>query len=159
MGGVYQVEKAGAWPGMRHDVKKFLQRWVICTLAVLVATYLVKGIHCATVADVCVAALLLGILNAGLRPVLMFLTFPLLLLSFGLFQIIINATLLYFVGYVLRPHFYVDSFWSAIWGALVISIISLVLNTLTGTNSARVRIGRHRPPPGPDGGSGPVIDV
>lgn len=140
-------------------MKKFLQRWLICTFAVLVASYLVKGIHFATWVDLCVASLLLGILNAVLRPVLMLLAFPLLLLSLGLFQIIINAGLLYSVGYVLRPHFYVDGFWSAVWGALIISIISLVLNTLTRTGDSRIRVERHRRPPSADDGNGPVIDV
>ena len=140
-------------------MKLFFQRWLICTLAVLVATYLVTGIHFGTWADVCVASLLLGVLNASIRPILMLLTFPLLLFSLGLFQIIINAALLYFVGYVMKPHFFVDTFWDAIWGALIISFISLVLNTLTGTGNSRIRVQRGRRPPNSDGGNGPVIDV
>ena len=84
---------------------------------------------------------------------------PLLLFSLGLFQIIINAALLYFVGYVLKPHFFVDTFWDAIWGALIISFISLVLNTLTGVGNARVRVERRSRRSGSDGGNGPVIDV
>ena len=140
-------------------MKRFFQRWLICTLAVLVATYVVPGIHFATWADVCVASLLLGILNASIRPILMLLTFPLLLFSLGLFQIIINAALLYFVGYILKPHFFVDTFWDAIWGALIISFISLVLNTLTGVGNARVRVERRSRRSGSDGGNGPVIDV
>ena len=140
-------------------MRTFVLRWLICTIAVLVATYVVKGIHFAAWVDLCVASLLLGILNAVLRPILMLLTFPLLLVSLGLFQIIINAALLYSVGYVLRPHFYVDGFWNEIFGAVVISFISLILNVLMGTGNSRVRIeDRHRPP-GPDGGNGPVIDI
>jgi len=131
-------------------MKRFLQSWLICTLAVLVATYLVKGIHCGTWMDLCVASLLLGILNALIRPILMLLTFPLLLVTLGLFQLVINAALLYFVGYLLRPHFYVEQFWDAIWGALVISVISIILNALTGAAS---------PPRAPGGRGGPVIDV
>ncbi len=140
-------------------MKKFLQRWLICTFAVLVATEIIPGMHFGTWLDLCAASLILGILNAVIRPVLMLLTFPLLILSLGLFQIVINATLLYFVGYLLRPHFYVDTFWSAVWGALLISIISLILNTLTGTGNSRIKIEHHRRPPGPGGGNGPVIDV
>jgi len=52
----------------------------------------------------------------------------------------------------------VDGFWSAFWGALVISLVSLILNSLTGTGNARVKIERHRPPRDM-GGSGPIIDV
>ncbi len=140
-------------------MKLFLQRWLICTLAVLVATYLVKGIHFGTWLDLCAASLILGILNVSLRRILMFLTLPLLILTLGLFQIIINASLLYFVGFLLRPHFYVVDFWSAIWGAIIISIVSLILNLLTGASESQVRFQHRRRPPGSDGGNGPVIDV
>ena len=141
-------------------MKKFIQSWLINTLAVLVAVYLVKGIHYEKPLDLLVASLLLGILNAVLRPVLMFLALPLLLFTLGLFTLVINALLLYFVGYVLRPHFYVDNFWSAFWGALIISIVGLILNSMTGTGESRIRVERNRRPPGSSGdGGGPVIDV
>ena len=89
----------------------------------------------------------------------MFLALPLLLFTLGLFTLVINALLLYFVGYVLRPHFYVEDFWSAFWGALIISIVGMILNTLTGTGSSRVRIERARPKDSDRDGGGPVIDV
>ena len=141
-------------------MKKFLQSWLINTLAVLTAVYLVKGIHYNKPLDLVVASLLLGVLNAVLRPVLMFLALPLLIFTLGLFMLVINALLLYFVGDLLRPHFSVDSFRDAFWGALVVSIVSIILNTLTGTGKTRFRIERRdpRPPGGPDGG-GPIIDV
>jgi putative membrane protein len=140
-------------------MKRFIQSWAICTLAVLVATYIVKGIHYRTWVDLCVASLLLGILNAVLRPLLMLVSLPLLVFTLGLFQLVINALLLYFVGYVLRPHFYVDGFWDAFWGGLIISLVSVILNTLTGTSRSRVRFEHRRRPPGSDDGNGPVIDV
>src|SRR3989442_1629233 len=141
-------------------VKKFIQSWFINTLAVLVAVYLVSGIQYKKPLDLLVASLFLGILNAVLRPILMFLTLPLLVFTLGLFSLVINALLLYFVGYVLRPHFYVDGFWSAFWGALIISVVGMILNALTGTGSTRVRIERSRRPPDSDrDGGGPVIDV
>jgi putative membrane protein len=141
-------------------VRRFLQSWLINTLAVLMAVYLLKGIHYQKPLDLIMASLLLGVLNAVLRPILMLLTLPLLIFTLGLFTLVINAFLLYFVGNLLRPEFRVDSFWDAFWGALVISLVSLVLNTLTGTGKARVRIERHRTPPGGgQGGSGPIIDV
>jgi putative membrane protein len=124
------------------------------------AVYLLKGIHYEKPLDLAVASLLLGILNAVLRPFLMFLALPLLVFTLGFFTLIINALLLFFVGNLLRPHFSVDSFWDAFWGALIISVVSLILNILTGTGKAQFRIERHRPPSGPGpGGSGPVIDV
>ena len=142
-------------------MKKFLYSWIINTLAVLIAVYVVKGIGYDKPLDLIVAALVLGILNAVLRPVLMLLSLPLLLVTFGLFFFVINALLLYLVGYVMRPHFHVNSFWDAFWGGLVIFIVSTVLHVLTGTGKAAIRFERRRPPPGrgPDAGSGPIIDV
>jgi putative membrane protein len=143
-------------------VKKFLQNWLISTLAVLVAVYVLRGrIHYEGWLDLAMASFLLGILNAVLRPILMLLTLPLLIFTLGLFRFVINGLLLYLVSLLLQPHFRVDGFWAAFWGALIISIVSVVLNTLTGSGDSRVRFDRHRPPPpssGQDGG-GPVIDV
>ena len=141
-------------------MKKFIQSWFINTLAVLVAVYIVNGIHYRKPLDLCVASLLLGILNAILRPIIMFLALPLLIFTLGLFMLIINALLLYFVGFILQPHFFVDGFWPAFWGALIISIVSLILNTLTGTGNTRLRVQHRTRPPdsGPEGG-GPVIDI
>jgi len=143
-------------------VKRFLQGWIINTLAVLVAVYLVSGIHYEKPLDLVVASLVLGILNAVIRPFLFFLALPLLIFTLGLFTLIINALLLYFVGKILYPHFYIDSFLAAFWGALIISVISLILNTLTGAGNSRLDIRRqHRsrsPGSGPNDG-GPVIDV
>jgi putative membrane protein len=145
---------------MPVGLKKFIQSWLINTLAVLVAVYVVKGIHCPKLLEVLVASLLLGILNAFLRPILMFLALPLLIFTLGLFMLVINALVLYFVGLLLRPHFYVDDFWSAFWGALIISIISLILNTITGVGNSRVRVEHRTRPPDSDGdGGGPVIDI
>jgi putative membrane protein len=141
-------------------LKKFIQSWFINTLAVLVAVYLVKEIHYQKPLDLLVASLLLGILNAVLRPFLMFLTLPLLILTLGLFTLVINAVLLFFVGYILRPHFYVDNFWSALLGAVIISIVSTILNVLTGRGKANVRIERRSSTPNSDrDGGGPIIDV
>src|SRR6266481_402442 len=145
---------------MPAGLKKFIQSWLINTLAVLVAVYLVDGIHYDKPLDLFVASLLLGILNAFLRPILLLLTLPLLIFTLGLFMLVINALLLYFVGYVLRPHFYVDDFWSAFWGALIISLVSLILNTMTGADNSRIRVHRRPPPPGSDrNGCVPVIHV
>ena len=106
-----------------------------------------------------VTSLVLGILNAFIRPVLMVLALPLLIFTLGLFTLVINALLLYFVSFLLGRYFEVDSFWAAFLGALIISIVSMLLNLLTGGSRARVRFERRRRPPDSDGGSGPVIDV
>jgi putative membrane protein len=91
----------------------------------------------------------------------MLLSLPLLIVTLGLFTIVINALLLLLVSWLLREeHFAVDGFGSAFWGALVISIVSLLLNSITGTGHARVTIRRGKPPrKGDDDKDGPVIDV
>ena len=140
---------------------RFLQSWVINTFAVLVAAIILQG-HIAykSPADLIVAALLLGILNAFVRPILMLLALPLLIFTLGLFTLVINALLLYFVGVLMGPHFQVDSFGFAFLGALIISIVSIALNVMTG--GARVTVQRRRPPPpknSNDDDDKPVIDV
>ncbi len=90
-------------PGTRK-LLRFLQSWVINTFAVLVAAIVLRG-HIAyrSPADLIVASLLLGILNAFVRPILMLLALPLLIFTLGLFTLVINALLLYFVGVLMGP--------------------------------------------------------
>ena len=140
---------------------RFLQSWVINTFAVLVAAIILQGhISYKSPADLIVAALLLGILNAFVRPILMLLALPLLIFTLGLFTLVINALLLYFVGVLMGPHFQVDSFGFAFLGALIISIVSIALNVKTG--GARVTVRHRRSPPQKKSGNDddkPVIDV
>ncbi len=146
----------------------FFQRWLVNTLAVLTASFVVKGIEYDTWQALLVASLLLGILNAFVRPLIMVLSLPFLILTLGLFTLVINAGLLYFVSRLVKG-FQVDSFSAAFWGALVISFVSTAVQWLTGANttSARVQVNTsatipttRRPPKGPaDNGNGPVIDV
>jgi len=141
---------------------RFLQSWVINTAAVLVAAAILHN-HISydnKLPNLLVASLLLGILNAFVRPILMLIALPLLIFTLGLFTLVINALLLYFVGQLLDPKFHVDSFRYAFLGALIISLISIALNVLTGNSRVSVQ---RRPPSGPPkspgGGNGPVIDV
>lgn len=146
-------------PAMAPKLKDFLQRWVITTVAVLVATHVVSGIHYDHWAALLAATLLLGLLNAFLRPVLLVLSLPFLILTLGLFSLVINALLLLLVGELVKS-FHVAGFWPAFWASLVISVISVLLNSLTGTGSARVTVRRGRIKRPKDGdGPGPVIDV
>jgi putative membrane protein len=145
---------------MPANLKSFLQRWLINTVAVLVAANVVTGIHYDTVGALLVASLLLGILNAFLRPLLLLLSLPLLILTLGLFTLVINALLLSFVGWLVGP-FHVNNFSAAFWGGLVISLVSLIINPFLGGRQARIEV-QHgpRPPSRPkNGGGGPIIDV
>jgi putative membrane protein len=144
---------------------RFLQGWIINTFAVLVAVAVLHGhIRYGRPVDLLLASLFLGILNAFVRPILLFFTLPLLIFTLGLFTFVINALMLYGVGWMmglLGLQFTVDSFWSAFLGALIISIASIALNILTGVGGARVTVHRRPRPPEDrhDDGNGPVIDV
>ena len=147
-------------PGTKK-ILRFLGNWAINTFAVLVAAIILQG-HIAykSPADLIVASLLLGILNAFVRPILMLLALPLLIFTLGLFTLVINALLLSLVSFLLKPAFQVDGFSYAFLGALIISIISIALNVMTG--GARVSVQRRRPPPprnSSDDDDKPVIDV
>lgn len=165
---------------MPPKLKEFLQRWAITTVAVLAAAYMISGIHYDNWRGLLVATLVLGLLNAFLRPLLLFatvgvlgafnvmlglraalVTLPLQIVSFGFFLLVINGVLLLLAGKLVSS-FQVDGFWTAFKGGLVISIVSLLLNSLTGAGNARIQIQRGKPrTPGDksDPGDGPVIDV
>lgn len=157
-GGVFHLFSAKR---MSPKLKKFLASWAINTLAVGLACLIMRNhIHYKAPVYLLAASLLLGILNAILKPIIMFLALPLLIFTLGLFMFVINALILYFVGFLLDPLFKVDTFWSAFWGALIISVVSVVLNTLTGSGGSRVEVRRgNRPSDSGPSGSGPVIDV
>jgi putative membrane protein len=152
-------------PGTQK-ILRFLGNWAINTLAVAVAVMILRN-HISygnNVGNLLMVSLLLGILNAFVRPILMLFALPLLIFTLGLFTFVINALLLYFVGVLMSPPFWstprfqVDSFGFAFLGALIISIVSVVLNIMTG--GGRVTIHRRPPPPHKsDDGNGPVIDV
>jgi putative membrane protein len=111
---------------------RFLQSWVINTLAVLLAVEILQP-HISygdKLVNLLAAALLLGILNAFVRPILMLIALPLLIFTLGLFTFVINALLLYLVGQT--KFFHVDSFGYAFLGAFIFSVCSLALFVLTG---------------------------
>ena len=148
---------------MSDGVSSFLQRWLVTTLGVLVAANIISGVHADNLVALLGASLVLGILNAVLRPILMFISLPLLLLTLGLFTLVINAVLLYFVSDLVKG-FHVADFWSAFKGALVISIVSMFSNIFIGKKQLNVKVRASRNPPAPNhpkppDGSGPVIDV
>ena len=154
-------------------VKEFIHQFVVGTLAVLVAVNVVSGITYDTPANLLLASLVLGALNAFLRPLLLLGCLPLLILTLGLFLIVINAILLQLTSGLMTgltgnpDSFVVEDFWSAIWGALVISIVTLMANSLTGNGKSKVHFQPAQQPKRPpekraydhDDDDGPVIDV
>jgi putative membrane protein len=105
-----------------------LIRWLILTAAIITASYLLEGIHISSFFSAFFAAAILGVLNALFRPLLIILTLPINILTFGLFTFIINALMLKMASGVI-PGFEVHGFWTAVFGALIISFVSWLLNS------------------------------
>ena len=104
-----------------------LMRWILNAIALGVASAIVPGIEAAGVGPLFVAALVLGILNSLLRPILLLVTLPINLLTLGLFTFVINAFMLMLAGSLVKG-FAVAGFGSALVGALVLSLVSMLLN-------------------------------
>ena len=108
---------------------RLLAVWVINALALLLVAYLLKGIHVNGFGSALIAALVLGLVNTLIRPILVILTLPVTLLTLGLFIFIINALLFLFVGNLLAG-FQVASFGAALLGSILYSVISWLLSRL-----------------------------
>ena len=121
--------------------------WICNALALLAVAYLLPGINVDGFTSALIAALVLGLINALIRPLLILLTLPITVLTLGLFILIINGLLFWFAGSVLRG-FEVSGFWVGVMGALLYSILSSVFSLLIprqtlrqpGSNSGPVTI-------------------
>jgi len=133
-------------------LRKLLLRWLINALALFAAAVVVKGVgveegRAAGWVVFAVVAVIFGLVNALIRPLLKVLTCPLILLTLGLFTLIINALMLWLTGTIsqaLELGFYVDGFWSAFLGGLVVSVVSVVLNLLVRDEEDRHERKRQR---------------
>lgn len=119
-------------------MKGLLFRWVLNAGGLLLVSYLFEGIHVASVGWAFIAALFLGVMNALIRPVVLVLTLPINILTLGLFTLVVNGLMLWLTGSLLKG-FVVEGFWPAVGGALVMSLISLAVNSLIG-DQGRVEI-------------------
>lgn len=115
---------------------KLIARWIIAAVALFVAAWLVPGIRVDGGGWVAYAvmAVILGLVNAIVRPLLKILTCPLILLTLGLFTLIINGVALLLASQIAQQWFnvgfYVDGFWPAFLGALIVSIVTVILSAL-----------------------------
>lgn len=105
----------------------FLLKWIINTIALCGVIVMIPGIRAERWETVLVAALILGLLNALIKPLINYFTLSLQILSLGFFTLIINGFIFYLIPQFVIG-FYVDNFWSAFWGAILFSIISFLLN-------------------------------
>jgi len=103
----------------------FIIRVLIAALGLWFATEWIAGISVSTLTTLILAALLLGLVNAIVRPIVVLLTLPATLLTLGLFLLVVNAAMLGLVAYFL-PGFSIDGFWPAFWAAILISIVSWI---------------------------------
>jgi putative membrane protein len=109
-------------------MKGLFIKWLILTAAITIASYLIEGIRISGFFSAFLTAAILGILNVFFRPVLLILTLPINILSLGLFTFVINAILLKMASGVISG-FEVYGFWSAVFGALIISIVNWILSS------------------------------
>jgi len=109
-------------------MKGILVRWLILTAAIIVASYVLDGIQVKGFLSAFFAAAILGILNAFFRPILIIVTLPINILTLGIFTFIINALLLKMASGVISG-FDVRGFWAAVFGSIIISVVSWALNS------------------------------
>jgi len=125
----------------------FLIRLAVGALALWVADLLLDGISIDGTGTLVLAALLLGVVNAIVRPIFVLLTFPLTLLTLGLFLLVVNAAMLGLVAAFL-PGFHVAGFWAALFGAVVVSLVSWVASAWIGPSGRfEVLVVEKRPRP------------
>jgi putative membrane protein len=121
----------------------FILRVLVNILAIVLAASVVPGIRLDGVLAAIAAGLLLGVVNAFVRPVLLILTLPITLVTLGLFLLVLNGLCLWLVAAVVKG-FHVAGFWSAVLGALVVSVVSWIVTVLVSDSGRVVVITRHR---------------
>jgi putative membrane protein len=122
----------------------FLLRVAVNALAIVLAASILPGIEVDGIVPALAAAVLLGLVNAFVRPVLLILTLPITLVTLGLFLLVLNGFCFWVVASLVKG-FHVAGFGSALLGALVVSVVSWVVTTLI-SDSGRVVVITNRPP-------------
>ena len=110
-------------------MKGVVVRWFFLTVAITIASYLLDGIQVDGFFSAVMAAAILGVLNVFFKPILLVLTLPINILTFGLFTFVINAVLLMMASGVISG-FHVNTFWSAVFGSVIISVVNSILSSM-----------------------------
>jgi putative membrane protein len=125
---------------------RFLLRWGITAASVAIAAWLLPGISVDQphrILTVVLVALVLGLVNAFIRPLISIMSCGLIVLTLGLFTLVINGLMLWLASWItvhwLGLAFHVDGFWNALLGAIIISIVSLILSAFTGKKRLKKR--------------------
>jgi putative membrane protein len=119
-----------------------LLRAAITALSLWVASQLLPGLHFGSGAQLAIAAILLGLVNAIVRPIAFVLTLPITVVTLGLFLLVLNAAMIGLVAWLV-PGFTISGFWTAVGGAIIVSLVSWAASTVIG-NSGRVERFDHR---------------
>ena len=110
----------------------FLVRLLLSALSLWIASLIVPGMHLEGVGTLLLAAFLLGLVNAIVRPLAVILTLPVTLLSLGLFLLVVNAAMLALVAAIL-PGFHLSGFWAALFGSILVSVVGTILSWTVGS--------------------------
>lgn len=110
-------------------MKRFILKWFVSSVALLIVLHLFSGVTSEGLMPTIIMALILGLLNTFIKPIINFFAFPLEIVTLGLFTLIINAFLFYLAAKFIHG-IYVAGFWSAFWAALLFSIFSFLINSL-----------------------------
>lgn len=114
----------------------FLIHWLVVAIGLATASYMVSGVSFASGTSLAVGALVLGFVNAVIRPILTILTLPLTLITLGLFYLVVNAAAFSLAAWVV-PGFHVASFWAAVFGALIVSLVSWFIGGFMAAGAGR----------------------
>lgn len=139
-------------------LRGLLTRWLVLTVAVWVAAGVIPGVSYEGGSSLLLAALVLGLLNSLVKPVLIVLSLPFVILTFGLFVLIINALVLMLAAKLVEG-FHVAGFWSAMGAALIVSLVSMLFGVKRPETRTWRTVERPTAPRTPPPGKGPIIDV
>lgn len=123
-------------------------RWLILTLAISLIPYLISGVRIDSFGSALGAAAVLAVLNALIRPILIILTLPLTIVTLGFFILVINALMFQLAGSIV-PGIHISSFWSALFGSLIVSLVSWIINSAMA-GETEVRTFQYRQSQRPD---------
>jgi len=112
-------------------MRGILVRWLVSAVALWLTSSVVHGVQVRGVGSLLLAAAMIGVINAVVRPVVLLLTLPLSIVTFGLFVLVVNASMLALAS-VFVPGFEVQGFWAALWGWLLLSFFTFAINVLIG---------------------------
>lgn len=110
-----------------------LLRWLLFALAIMLTAWLIPGIDVANFQSAMIVTVVMALINIFVRPLIVFITLPINLLTLGIFTLVINALLFMLAGYI-APGFIVDGFLSAFLGSIVLAFLGLIINNITVDN-------------------------